>query len=580
MESIDEMPCVSDERNTEVKFQTAIVTYPSDFCGQLTLGMIAEFFDGMYNHPTLSTRRKKRTPKVKIVFAREDADEQIQRDHFHGYLDSDEQLKVYPASTYDIPLPAPVVVFVHNDEKKTREYEFLHVLESQLGWDNNTEMVNLLAKYTEEHGFIEYNILHTAHPNIKVKNRKYRTSKCLMLRYVIKEKLVARSTFDVDKELKYLEKEREHLELQREQLIQDQILKEFNCHCIEELIELCKDLKKQLKRQKSKINNQKVIEFREWLRKLVISERMTIKEVMEEIKRDYDKWQIYCSNTTNYRLLINDMFKTAPPKKPMVKWDRKYIVPKKLYQVIERFNDWTRRFITGEELESRPRGLVLIGVSRLGKTACMTSIGPFTYISQMWNMDNWQGQTALNIIDDIDPDGENGIPFKLYKPFFGAQEVITATDKYRGKRDLYNNKPLIWLNNYTLEETFKDKKAIDYIHKNMDVIYLEDHQDLKYFEGQALPEWIEGHTDYVIFDPKQTWYYQNVIAKEEEKKEESLLIEEFEDELDDQEPLSDRKRRLEDEKGRPSKSIRRENSSSPINSESEGDAIEPIRSGE
>ena len=115
---------------------------------------------------------------------------------------------------------------------------------------------------------------------------------------------------------------------------------------------------------------------------------------------------------------------------------------------------------------------------------------------------------------------------------------------------------MFWFNNYDYKETFQSRTAQDYIEKNMEIVYL----DRPLFENPG--EWIEGHSDYVEFDPKSTWYYKNVVAKEqaiastsEEEQQPSppapsneiVWIDETEkvvEYYEDAEPLADRQRKL------------------------------------
>jgi hypothetical protein len=115
-------------------------------------------------------------------------------------------------------------------------------------------------------------------------------------------------------------------------------------------------------------------------------------------------------------------------------------------------------------------------------------------------------------MDDMDAGDEGkGLSFCWYKPFFGAQEAITVTDKFKPKEDIYNGKPLIWINNYKIEETFQSKTAQDYIDKNMYIVKLERPLFEKPRPGtfQML--------QYKEFDPKQTWYYKNKIIGQNKK---------------------------------------------------------------
>ena len=590
-----------------VDFNTAIITYPSDYDGLLSIGLIVDKFQSICK------------PTTKVLVAREDPDEEIQRIHFHCYYD-DIKRKSCTTKYFDIKLQEPVIVFVHKDT--TREYEAISVTASKLGWDNGEEMVAKLDQFVIDNNLKEYKILDVAHPNIQLKKDYYGDKYC-MLKYVVKQKLIARSNFNLEEELAYLKKEHDTLMKKVEELTEKKCLKEVKIVTVDELITLGeKYLKKQQRKKLTPIqkrkrgrksNNQfdqEVKEFVEELRLLVLQHKLTQTEIMNKIKNNPQWWYVYCKNVINYRQLINDMFKTAPPCKPKRNYDIKFWLPRKLHTYILWLDDWVRRYTLGEKMESRPKGLVLIGPSRTGKTTLMSLIGEFSYIKNVWNVDNWEGSTAFTIMDDMDAGDEGkGLSFCWFKPFFGAQDAVTVTDKFKPKRDIYNGKPLIWINNYDYTETFQSKTAQDYIRKNMEIVYI--HEPL--FEKKE--EWIEGHTDYVEFDPKTTWYFKNVVVQDlkcpkcgainslrkdtnqpgqyekdltnwkccickYDKKtispysqpiefidETDEIIEKCKELKDDLEPLDSRKKRLvqnkefEKEKGRPSKRIRTEDSS-------------------
>lgn len=596
------------KKENRIDFNTAIITYPSDYDGLLSIGLIVEKFQSIMK------------PTTKVVIAREDPDEQIQRIHFHCYWDDENTRKQVTTKYYDIKLPEPVVVFIKHDT--TREYKLLSDLASTLGWDNGTEMVAKLDQYleNEKENYKEYKVLDVAHPNIELK--KQYGDKYFMLRYVVKQKLVARANFDVDEELHYLQSKSEELIKKANELIEQDLLRQLNVKTIDELIQLLKLYKlKQMKKKaysKSKNSNgikkrgrkaktdlpDEVREFAEWLRPLVLQNKLTKKEIMKQITQNEKWWLVFTKNYINYNKLINDMFKNAPPAKPKRNYNVKFYLPRKLYDYCMWLDDWVRRWTLGEKLEHRPKGLVLIGDSRTGKTSLMSLFGEFSYIKNVWNMDNWEGATAYTIMDDMDAGDEGkGLSFCWYKPFFGAQDAVTITDKFKPKQDIYNGKPLIWINNYDITETFQSKTAQDYIKKNMEIVYLTEPLMKKQ------DDWIEGHNDYIEFNPRDTWFYKHVINKEiicekcqgldylendtnqpgefekqlkqwkcyfcnettpkineKSKQKEIVFIDETQkiiEKFEDLEPLSDRKKRLEfeNEKGRPTKRIRTEDTS-------------------
>jgi len=546
-------------RKNQLVFNTAIITYPSDYNGLLNAQVILDFF-----------KSKCLTQSTKLVIAQEDPDEEIQRTHFHLYWD-DKLRKQISTSYFDIPLEYPIIVFIHPD--KTREYSILSELESQLGWDNGEEMVAKLDEYCKENGFIDHQILRVAHPNIQLR-KDYIGSKYEMLRYVVKQKLLFRTgEVNVDEELEWLLECKEELEERLAELIQEVLILQENVLTIDELIVLIDELKQ--KRERALRNhssnnkkkrgrkpknpwNEETLRFLEKLRNLVLEKRATKSEILSIIYKDKEYWNVFASNYLNYNKLINDLFKNRAPSKPKRDYSRKFWLPVKLYNKIVWLDDWVRRWSTGEKMEQRPKGLIIIGPSRTGKTSLISLLGDFSYFKNIWSVDNWESLAAFTVMDDMDAGDEGkGLSFCWYKPFFGAQDAITVTDKFKPKQDIVNGKPLVWINNYDYKETFQSKTAQDYIEKNMDIIYI--HQPL--FEKPTPFEWIEGHSDFVEWDPKSTWYYKNVVCntekrdnedQEKDKENQTQINYEFVDEtakvieeFNEMEPLNQRKKRKE-----------------------------------
>lgn len=104
---------------------------------------------------------------------------------------------------YDVPLRSPVVCFIKKD--KTRFYQLYSELESSLGIENVlSDMAPKLDEYAKQFGDVEkWEYLTTAHANIQLK--KQWGDKYFMLKYVMKQNIVARSNFDVNTELQYLQ---------------------------------------------------------------------------------------------------------------------------------------------------------------------------------------------------------------------------------------------------------------------------------------------------------------------------------------------------------------------------------------
>ena len=522
-EEIDNLPI---EEEGQVKFHTGILTYPSDFNEFLSVGIITEFLEEKF----------KKNKSIKLVVAREDADKKIQRNHFHIYIDSKNQLSISPRKYFDIKLPEKLVVFV--DYEKKRIYKSYEELESEIGWDNYEEMAARLSNYCNKYGWDYFDILEYCHPNLQIK-KKF-GSKYQMLRYVIKQGLVARANFDVEKELEYLVKNETSLqETFKELKERGKLSNNKNIDIMEELKKLCRDYAKKFKNECKK--EKKEEEFLEWIRSKM--DVLTENEILNEIKKDPAKWYIFGKNYLNYSRLLSELFKKQVVNpEPDYNYHSHWWLPRKLYDYLMWLDQWVAKWCCGKitevDYKNRLKSLVVIGESRTGKTELMLQFGVFTYMANLWVLDQWQNQAAYTIFDDIDPNtagGENkGLNFGWFKGLFGCQKVIGGTDKYRKKKLLKNGKPLIWLSNYKLEDVFKNNTDINYIEKNCIIVNLTR----PLYEKPDPNEWLEGHSDYVEFDTKETWYYQNVylpnlLKKNKEKEDE-----------EDEEPLSERKRRL------------------------------------
>lgn len=97
----------------------------------------------------------------------------------------------------------------------------------------------------------------------------------------------------------------------------------------------------------------------------------------------------------------------------------------------------------------RPKSLLLIGPSRLGKTQWARSLGEHVYIANMWdlgaldgiNSDFWHN--GYIVFDDIEWDSIKSSA----KSWFGAQRDFSVSDKYRRKRRIPGGIPCIFLLN-------------------------------------------------------------------------------------------------------------------------------------
>nr|UBJ26247.1 replication-associated protein [Giant panda feces-associated gemycircularvirus] len=92
----------------------------------------------------------------------------------------------------------------------------------------------------------------------------------------------------------------------------------------------------------------------------------------------------------------------------------------------------------------RPKGLVLFGATRLGKTVWARSLGPHSYFGGLFNLDEYSESTDYAVFDDIN----GGLAyFPSYKQWLGGQFDFTVNDKYKHKRTVRFGKPSIYICN-------------------------------------------------------------------------------------------------------------------------------------
>ena len=134
-EEIDNIPNADEEKRLNVT--TMVVTYASDYDTVLTLDMVKSKLTSIVEkHPNFV---------FKIAVVKEHADEKIQRNHYHAYLDISKSFSFNPRTYFDIQLPDPVVILIRED--KTREYKIKSELMAEIGADNNDEFELRVATY-------------------------------------------------------------------------------------------------------------------------------------------------------------------------------------------------------------------------------------------------------------------------------------------------------------------------------------------------------------------------------------------------------------------------------------------------
>lgn len=143
-----------------------------------------------------------------------------------------------------------------------------------------------------------------------------------------------------------------------------------------------------------------------------------------------------------------------------------YVAPagcNKAWKIPALLEQWVR-----EELpkKDRPKCLVLVGPSRLGKTQWARSLGRHMYWRGMTNVTRWDEAAKFLVFDDIE---WQFIPQK--KSLLTCMGNATVTDKYKGKKDILVDKPaIVLLNEFDLASI----PEAEYWDKNLFVVTVSE----------------------------------------------------------------------------------------------------------
>jgi len=126
---------------------------------------------------------------------------------------------------------------------------------------------------------------------------------------------------------------------------------------------------------------------------------------------------------------------------------------------------WSVRMLT---CLGRPRSLILIGETRLGKTLWARSLGKHAYFGGLFCLDESLEDVDYAVFDDM----QGGLEFfHAYKFWLGAQSQFYATDKYKGKQLIHWGRPAIYCSNTT---PLADKGAdVDWLMGNCDIVHID-----------------------------------------------------------------------------------------------------------
>lgn len=128
--------------------------------------------------------------------------------------------------------------------------------------------------------------------------------------------------------------------------------------------------------------------------------------------------------------------------------------------------NWADTYLFNWQGPGRPKSLVIIGDTRLGKTSWARSLGKHTYWNNNTNLKTINPEAQYLVVDDIKFEY-----FPNWKGWLGCQEEFDQSQKYMAPINIKWGKPCIWCTNYnfaTMKVSPEDQK---YIEENCVVVY-------------------------------------------------------------------------------------------------------------
>lgn len=499
-------------------FTTAIITWAT-MVGGVSVGVATEFLE----------EKLRQFGKYKCVIAKEEADEEINQDHLHCYIDLPKRGS-FREKYFDIPTIEPVYVFVKEDG--SRDY----LTETEIN-EKNIDPVrhSLLNNYKE------WKKLTAIHPNIQP--LKSWGSKYHMLKYVTKMCYCMRSNFNVDneldkllKQLDWLEKNKEYCYERRNMFLIKNLMTEMNINSYEELIVLLKehieDIKKKNKKTSSVRKEKDDLEYKfcSWLRDRILNSHLTRDEIQKEIVENEEFNYTFLSKFYNYKSVLDAFFKAKPNIKPPPYYGI-FFVPEKLYNYLKYLDEFIENWYTNpKKCETRPKACFVSGDGDSGKTSLFRAFGDCCYWCNIWNYDAYESKPAFNLMDDYDGSGdskENQVKnnFCYLKPWFGGQQVVCISGKFKKQTTVANGRPLVFISNYKFIERFPEQRDRKYLNQvNCTVVDIPEGFTLKEYPKTTDLEILS--MNWMVFDTRDTWWYKNKVLPQQQQEQSTITTEE------------------------------------------------------
>ena len=440
------------------KRKEAIITYGSDFNGQLNEELIKQhflnwFFNKNYNYEIIIAKEEpheeKKDDKGKII------EKSCSRIHFHIWVKSDSRLNVSDKA-WDVKLLNPV--WVQGDFNEENPHS---------GYFNSEE--EIMDKFGDSNS---YKKIIKAHPNVKGKVFGH---SIYMIDYVTKQNGVIWSNCDLEtlkNKYRSLFEAKNNKKKSAEEIVNFPYLKKSGMTAQEAITYIQE--------------NHADLYFKYWYKWEGAFYKYFNKSYDEEkIDLDAEYW--------------------VP--KPVIKyWNEVY---KPFYE--NRNNrEWLR-----EHRMDRPGSLCWVGDSQCGKTTVCKAIfmGNY-YMNLIDGMETFNENAPCVILDDFHPEVKAYLP--TWKCWLGCQTAFTINPKYGKRRKINWGHPCIWLNNYDIY-LHNQKEEVDKKHRFIkeDFSYLDI--NCKFIETGSQKLWEEPEDKENWVKIKVRDYRPDLVEKELEK---------------------------------------------------------------
>ncbi|ORX86082.1 hypothetical protein BCR32DRAFT_275755 [Anaeromyces robustus] len=188
----------------------------------------------------------------------------------------------------------------------------------------------------------------------------------------------------------------------------------------------------------------------------------------------------------------------------------------KLAEYLDYLDNFVETWYTKpNECPDRPRSCFVSGDGSCGKTSLFRAFGDCCYWCNIWNYDAYESKPAINLMDDYDGNFDNKgnetkNNFCYLKLWFGGQQVVIISGKFKKQTTVANSRPLIFISNYQFIERFPDAKDRKYL-KDIKCTVVDIPSGFTLKEYPKTTDLTVLAMEWVEYDTRNTWWYKNIV---------------------------------------------------------------------